>query len=161
MRSLFRSDQFERDRDDELRAYVDHLTDRNIERGMTRDAARRAALVEVGGVEQVKERVRDERMGIGLETVRRDFVHGLRTLRRSPGFAFVVIATLALCIGANVTMFSVMNAVLWQRLPYPEVERLVVLNADYRGTANAGLSDPEAKDLRAETQLVEHAAPIA
>lgn len=160
VRTLFRSHQLERDLDDELHAYADALTARNIERGMTPDAARRAALVETGGVEQVKEHVRDERAGWRVETLRRDVVYGLRMLRRAPGFACVVIATLALCIGANVTMFSVMNAVLWRTLPYPDVNRLVVVDADYRGTTNAGISYGEGADLRAEPALFEALATI-
>jgi putative ABC transport system permease protein len=159
-RSLFRSRQLERDLDDELRGYADALTQRHIARGMSPAAARRAALVEIGGVEQVKERVRDVRFGVRFETVRRDIACGVRTMRRSPGFALVVVGTLALCIGANVTMFSVMNAVLWRQLPYPDAERLVVVDADYRGTASAGISDGEAADLRAEPGLFDLVATL-
>jgi predicted permease len=160
LRAFLRSGQLERDLDDEIRAYADDLTARNIERGMTPQAARRSALVEIGGVEQVKERLRDVRIGFWLETFSRDVIYGLRTIRRTPGFACVVIATLALCIGANVTMFSVMNAVLWRQLPYPEPERLVVVDADYRGTASAGISDGEAIDLLVEPGLFDHLATI-
>jgi predicted permease len=160
-RTLFRSRQVERDLDDELRGYVDALEARNIERGLDRAAARRAALIEVGGVEQVKEQVRDVRMGGSVETLLRDTRYGCRMIARSPGFSLVVVLTLALVIGANATVFSVIHAVLWRDLPYPEAERLVVVDADVRGVAAAGLAGGEAADLRQEPGLFDGLAKIS
>ena len=146
------------DLDDELKAYVEDLTTRYEAQGLAPDAARRAALVEVGGVQQVRELTREAWIGHALETVLRDVRHGMRQLRRAPGFAAVVIATLALVIGANATVFSVMHAVLWRPLPYPEAERLVVVDADARGVTNAGLSGGETQDLEAEPNLFDRVA---
>lgn len=85
---------------------------------------------------------------------------GSATLARAPGFSFVVIATLALVIGANATVFSVMHGVLWRPLPYPDPDRLVILDADYGGAPSAGISAAEAVDLRAEPNLFDGVATI-
>jgi hypothetical protein len=124
-RSIFRSDDLDRDLDDELKSYVVE-TAHYAAQGLSPDAARRAALVEIGGIDQVKERVRDRRIGWGFEALTRDVRYGVRMLARAPGFAVVVIATLALVIGANATVFSVIHAVLWQQLPYADADRLVL-----------------------------------
>lgn len=90
----------------------------------------------------------------------RDLRYGCRMIARAPGFSAVVVATLALSIGANVTMFSVMHAVLLRGLPYPAADRLVVVDADVRGVTAAGISGAEAIDLRSETGLFERLATI-
>lgn len=108
----------------------------------------------------MKERTRDARIGFACETALRDLRYGFRTLRRTPVFAATVIATLALGIVASVTMFSMMRAVLWQPLPYPLADRLVLLSADARGLANAGLAAGEARDLRDEVDLFDQVATI-
>ena len=160
-RTLFRSSRWERELDDELRAFVDDRTAHHIACGVPEGEARRAALIEMGGVDQVKEEVRQHRVGWALETFRRDIRYGCRMIARTPGFAAVVILTLALVIGANATVFGVMYAVLWRELPYPEADRLVLVDADARGIASAGLSDGEAMDLRAEPALFDRLASIA
>ena len=81
----------------------------------------------------MRELTREAWIGHALETVLRDVRHAMRQLRRAPGFAAVVIATLALVIGATATVFSVMHAVLWRPLPYPCAERLLVMDADAPG----------------------------
>ena len=159
-RSIFRSADLDRDLDDELKAFADERTAHYASRGLSPDAARRAALVEIGGVEQVKERVRDRRIGWGFETLVRDFRYGLRMLARAPGFALVVIATLALVIGANATVFSVIHAVLWEQLPYADADRLVFVDADARGEIGAGISSAEALDLRGEPDLFERLGTV-
>src|SRR5260370_34258038 len=85
--NLFRRDRVERDLDDELGAYVDLLTAEKLRLGLAPDAAQRAALVEAGGIGQVKEQVRDIRMGAWVGVVARDLAHALRGLRRAPGLA--------------------------------------------------------------------------
>jgi hypothetical protein len=82
-------------------------------------AATRAALIEVEGIEQVKERVRDVRIGSAISAALRDARSGARVLWRSPGYAAVVVFTIALGIGLNAAIFSVVHAVLWRSLPYP------------------------------------------
>jgi predicted permease len=136
---------------DELQTFVDELTDRHIARGMSPREARRAAMVETGGVQQVRELTREQWAGHALETLARDVRSGLRSLTRVPGCALVIVATLALAIGANATVFSVMHAVLWQPLHYPQAERLVVVDADADGVRGAGVSHAESRDLRLET----------
>ena len=148
---------------DELDAYVEDLTARNRARGMTPAEARRAALVETGGLQQVREMTQDTWRGAATETLVRDARYGLRLIARAPGFAFVVVTTLALVIGANATVFSVMHAVLWRPLPYPAPNRLVVVDADWGGIRGAGISGGEAIDLAAERDLFEdlaHLVPV-
>lgn len=160
-RTLTQGRSMDRELDAELSHYVDVQTQRYIERGMTSDAARRAALVEIGGVEQVKESVRDVRAGAMLETLVRDLQSGARLIARGPGFAAVVVLTLALGIGATVTMFSVMHSVLWRPLPYPDASRLVLLNANVNKTANVGLTSGEALDLTSQSRTLERIAAVS
>jgi predicted permease len=113
--------------EDELRAHVDALVEENIRRGMTSDEARHAALREFGGVEQTKERYRDQRSLPFVETLLQDMRFGLRGLRKHSGFACLAILTLALGIGVNTSLFTVVHSVLLSPLPFPEPERLMSL----------------------------------
>src|SRR5580658_5421194 len=133
--------------DAELRAYVEDLTCRNIAKGLSREEARRQAFVEAGGLESIKEGVRETWLGNGIETTVQDVRYACRSLLRSPGFTAVVIATLALGIGANLTMFSLLRAVLWRPLPYPEPSRIVMIQVDARGIPNGGATVTEARGL--------------
>lgn len=160
-RTLFRSAHLDRDLDEELRAFVDARTEQHVARGLSPGEARRAAILELGGVEAVKERTRQRRVGHGVETFLRDFRYGCRMMARSPGFAAVVVLTLALVIGANAAVFSVVHAVLWRELPYPDADRLVIVDADARGVIGAGLSDGERVDLLAEAALFDRLAKIS
>jgi putative ABC transport system permease protein len=157
---------FDRRRDDqdladELQAFVEELTARNVQRGMTPQAARRAALVETGGVQQVREATREVWRFAAVETLARDVRYGIRMIARAPGFAFVVVATLGLVVGANATVFSVMHAVLWRPLPYPEADRMVVVESSAAGVHAMGVTDAEARELRAEPVLFDQLANIA
>jgi hypothetical protein len=114
---------------------------------MPREEARRQALVEVGGIEQIKEDVRQVWLGHGIETTFQDIRYACRALMRSPGFTAVVVATLAIGIGANLTMFSLMRAVLWRPLPYPEPNRIVMIQVEARNSLN-GATMGEVRDLR-------------
>ena len=160
LRGRFDRPRREQDLDDELQAYLEDLTTRNVARGMTADAARRAALVEVGGVQQVREATRDVWRFASVETLLHDVRYGFRLLGRAPGFACVVVATLGLVIGANATVFSVMHAVLWRPLPYADAERLVIVDADARNVRNAGISGGEAIDLRQQPNLFDGLAYV-
>ena len=125
LRDLIWRTRAERDLDAELREYLNAAVEQKMSSGMSRDAATRAARAEMGGVEAVKDHVRDAGWETTIESVWRDVRFGLRLLGRSPGFTTVTVMTLALGIGANAAVFSVAHAVLFQSLPYPNPDRLV------------------------------------
>jgi predicted permease len=114
------------DLDDEIQFHLEAKTNENIAKGMPPEAARRAARIELGGVEQAKENMRAVRTGAWLETFLQDIRFGLRMLRKSPAFAAVAILTLALGIGANTAIFSYIDALFIQPLPFPQPDSLVI-----------------------------------
>src|SRR6185295_4328892 len=124
-RLLFDRRRLEGELDDELGAYLEDLTARKIQAGLDPEAARRAAAMEMDGIEAVKEDVRSARIGRGLETTIQDVRYAGRGLWRSRGFAAAAVLTLALGIGANTAIFSVVNAMLIAPLPYRDASRLV------------------------------------
>ena len=140
----------EQELDAELESYLDLLTAEYIKAGATPDEARRAALIKVGGVEQVKDRVRDERPGMMFENALRDLRYGLRLLRRSPGFATIAVVTIALGIGATSAIFSVINSVALKPLAYPTSDRLVFITSQFPtlGFTKFWVSPPEYLELR-------------
>ncbi|MBP1633893.1 MAG: hypothetical protein H6Q10_467 [Acidobacteria bacterium] len=162
-RALFRRDRVERDLDAELAGFVDELAARKTAAGMPPAEARRSALIESGGVEQVKERVRDARAGAWIEQLLQDVRIALRTLARSPGFTVVAVATMALGIGANTAIFSVVDGVLLRPAPFRELDRLVVVWETDRnsGTTREPASVPDYLDFKARCSRLESIAGLA
>lgn len=122
----------EKDLRDELDSHLQMQVEDNLRLGMRYEEARRQAMLGLGGVEQTKEKYRERRGLPFLENFLRDLRLGIRTLGKNPGFAFVVIFTLALGIGANTAIFSVMESQLWRPLPFPDSERLVDVHTALR-----------------------------
>ena len=123
-RNLFRKPEAD-PLEEELRAYIDMVAEERIATGIPAGEARRSVLAEFGGMEQVKQAVRDHRAGAGLEVFWQDVRFGLRQLWHNPGFTLSAIAALALGIGANTAIFSVVNTVLFKPLTYPDADRMV------------------------------------
>jgi len=124
----FQRQRRERDLDDEIRFYVETLAEEKTRAGMTPDEALRSARIQFGGIEQVKEQVRDVRPGAWLGTILQDLRYAVRGLRNHPGFALVVVLSLGIGIGANTALFSVLNAVLLRPLPVSHPEQLFALS---------------------------------
>ncbi len=127
IRSLFRKKQVERDMDEELRAYIDAAAQEKMRSGMTHEQALRAARMEMGSTEAVKEEIRGAGWESTIETLWQDLRYGIRQLRRNPGFTTVAVLTLALGIGANTAIFSMIDAIMLKSLPVDDPSRLVVL----------------------------------
>jgi predicted permease len=127
LRSLFRKSGVEHELSDELRFHLERLIEENIAGGMTAEEARYAARRELGGMEQIKEECRDMRRVNFVDDLLKDLGFGLRQLRRNPGFTAVAVVTLALGIGANTAIFSLIDAVALRPLPVRTPARLVVV----------------------------------
>ena len=136
-RNLLRRNMVEQALDDELSSSVELLTEAKMNEGLSQREARRQALIELGGIEQVKEEVRAIRFGLFLDNLARDLRFAVHQLRRNPGFTTTVILTLALSVGANTAIFSVVNALLLKSLPYRHPERMGTIYTRITGSSAA------------------------
>jgi len=123
--SFFHKPQRDTDLEAELQSHIDLAVEENISRGMPPDEARRRALVRFGGVQQAREQQREARGLLWLDVLKQDLRFTTRTLRRDSGFATTAILILALGIGANIVVFSVVDTILLRPLPFPDADRLV------------------------------------
>jgi hypothetical protein len=166
LRSLFRRARLERELDEELRYHVERVAEEHVARGLTPEAARLAALRAMDGIEQQKERCRDARGVRLIEDGAADFRHGCRALRRDTRFTLVAIATLALGVGLNTAVFSLVNGVMLRGLPYRDADRLVSSSKSARASGRRASERPAASPRRCATSSLPptwwttaHAAP--
>lgn len=144
VRSYFRNEREESRLEEELRAHLEMLAEEHIARGTTPEEARMAARRDMGGMEQAKEAHRDERRFAMLSAMRQDLRYAVRQLRKTPGFSALTIATLAVGIGVNAAMFTVIDQTLLRRLPYSDAARLVTIEAIRQMTSSVAYRDVEA-----------------
>lgn len=127
LRNISRKDKVERELSEEVSSYIELLTAAKMKGGLSAIEARRAALMELGGAEQVKQQVRETRAGFRIDTLLQDLRYAARSLRKNPAFSLTAVATLMLGIGASAAMFTVVRGVLLKSLPFPDAERLVAI----------------------------------
>ncbi len=150
-RNLFRSRHVEADLDQEIHSHLDLLVDENIRAGMPPKEAQRAAWLELGGIEQVKDRVREHRIGNWLRSVFSDCRYALRQIRSNPGFTSVAVLTLALGVGANTAIFSFSDAILLRPIPVIRPSEVLTVADATPSNALEGLSFPDYIDIRASS----------
>ncbi|HEV1995217.1 MAG TPA: ABC transporter permease [Candidatus Acidoferrum sp.] len=157
LRNLFLSRRVEADLDQEVHSHLEMLIEENIRAGMPPKEAQRAARIELGGVEQVKEQVRDARTGAFFDSLLQDLRFALRQMRRSPGFALTAVFTLALGIAANVIVFGVLQALVLRTLDVPHGDRVMTLQPKDGGPF---LSYPELRDVRDDNTVFSAVAAL-
>ncbi len=154
LRNIAHKDRVEHELTEEVESYLELLVEEKVKAGLRPEEARRAALIEMGGVEQVKERVREVRMGQTLETMWQDLRYGARVLLKNPGFTLIAVVTLSLGIGANTAIFSVVNAVLLRPLPFENPDQLVMIwqTNPERGILQDLVSSPNLHDWQQQSR---------
>ncbi len=158
LRALVRRDRVDAEMAEELRAHLDLQTAENIARGLSPADARHAALRAFGGVEQIKERARDQRGWPTLDVVFQSIRDAARQLRRNPGFAIAVILTFALSIGACSAIFTVVNSVLLRPIAFAESERLVIVQESHPRYALVAVSPASFRAWTEQADLFESMA---
>jgi hypothetical protein len=146
--ALVRANRLQRDLDDELLFHIEARTRDNVARGMTADEARLAALRQFGNRTLMVERMRDADVNRWIDSGLRNVRYAARVLRRNPGFTAVVVLSMALGIGANTAVFSLLNAVVLKTLPVKNPEELVILEARINGPGGDRTAYDWHRDLR-------------
>src|SRR5919206_178630 len=160
LRALRDGDAVHREIDEELRFHLDMRAEDYIRKGMSPEEARREAERRFGRLTRIKEMGYEVRGGGWLETLWQDLRYGARMLIKSPGFTLIAVITLALGIGANTAIFSVVNAVLLRPFPYEAPERLVILQESIYGGASGAVSYPNFVDWRAQNTVFSSMAAV-
>src|SRR5207247_2089516 len=152
----FRRNQVEGELDDELREFLQRTIERNISRGMGVEEATRAARIEIGSIDVVKEQVRDVGWESSVAAFWQDIRYAMRTLLRAKGLAVTVVVTLALGIGANAAIFSVVRSVLLRPLVNRDADRLIYIRQTAQGivTENLTFSVPEINDFKSRVTTI-------
>ena len=159
-RNLFRKKNVEADLDDEIRSYQQLLEDEKTNSGRPARAMRREALLELGGAEQIKENVRDMRLGASLDSLAAELRQSFRGLRRNPGLTILGTTMVALGTGASIAVFSIFQSALLKPLPFRDVNRVVNLweTRHDRGIDQASFADANFWDVRAQAHSFEDVA---
>ena len=157
--SLFAS-RHERELADEIAAHLQLHIDDNIRAGMTPGEARRQALLKFGAVEAIKEQYRDRAAFAAVTRLRQDVRFALRLLRKAPAFSATAIATIALAVGVNAAIFTVLNAAALQSLPVPGGDRLVTVTFAAEGGPRRGIAGMRSMLSWPEFQLLRYQAPV-
>lgn len=160
LRNLLHKDEIENDLDAEVRAFVNMVADEKMAAGAPQAEAQRRALAECGGIERVKQRVRDGRSGAAFENFWQDLRLGIRQLWRNPIFAVATILMLGIGIGANTAIFTFVNSVLLRPLPYPDSNRLTIILSELGNSSRAPASMFELYQMRQRSRQFDQIAGI-